>query len=225
MPFSDWLYSSFYWHSGLPERLDRFGIRRISYRSCTDIRKLLMQAIPRALVIGLSIFLFLAMAQRTDAAETQIGNRHVYGLWENIDSSLLTIAQILSGADPWHEDVAALSPQNFQGTTIDKVFEEIEAFQLGAADLLAISNEKMDTLESVAQNGVDLPSVLLLSNDLLALQINWIVENAGHRLPIAGMMSRKPADALSKDVTLDELFAMIDLTNRRLELINARANR
>lgn len=142
----------------------------------------------------------------------------VFSLWTNIDDSLLAVARVVSDDADWYGGLAAMAPEEFTDKTPGDVLGQVEVFRAKLDRLRQSGNLKLtERFEEVT--GEVTPSVVYLnSGHVLNAQIDWLIRNTGPSQLVSqfyvrhGFTGKRPSD----------VFGLVDLANRRIDLILAK---
>ncbi len=140
----------------------------------------------------------------------------VYAIWANVNDSLLAVARRVSRDAAWNASLAASAPRPARGKTLDELLERIAGYRA--------------KLDAFRRRGGPAPSerppaperaTALYLNSAYALNgsVDWLVHQTGPHYLVSRFYRRR--DPGNK--TLDEVFALVDLAERRLDLILRRA--
>lgn len=167
------------------------------------------------------LFRFLVLASlvivpgRADALELGLTPGHVFSLWTNINNSLLAIARSISDDPSWNARLAVLTPRHFAGKRPPDTLKSVHAYRV-----------KFDRLRELAALGrakhydhrdfsVTPRIVYVISGYVLNGQIELLVNRTPPELLISPFYVQHDFD--TKKVS--DNFALIDLADRRLDLI------
>ncbi len=178
-----------------------------------------------ALIVVLCGSILLAPA-KSSAIELGLTPKNVYGLWININKALLARAERDLRNPETLRQLSTLPPRQFNGMRPGDVFNKASAFWVdlsAAIDLVALppTPSWIDAYAQLIETGTETTSgttpsqVFLLSSKILNAMVKDYVTATGGRLPISGFYVDH---ALSGKVPSD-VFGMVDLAQRRLDLI------
>lgn len=171
---------------------------------------------PRKLIFNALVLAALVLAPaRAGAIELGLTPDHVYSLWININNSLLVIGRSISEDASWNDRLKALAPRQFSGKQPPDTLASVNAYRL-----------KLDRLRELAALG---PTKRFNHGDF-SVTPRIVYVNSGHVLngQIELLVNRTPPDLLVSpfyvqhdfnSMSVSDNFALIDLADRRLDLI------
>lgn len=152
---------------------------------------------------------------RLDPSKFGLTPSHVFSLWVNINNCLLAVARELSRDRDFHERLGRLSPMVTDGKNPSDVLERVLAMRVQidrvrrAAKLRESAHFRADSVEIT-------PSIVFLtSGDVLDGLAGWYVLLSDPKKPISRFYVRHKFTGK----TPSEVFGLVDLAQRRLELI------
>lgn len=165
----------------------------------------------RALVL---VGLILVPA-RAGAIELGVTADHVNSLWININSSLLAVADSISTDPAFRKQLKAVMPGRFEGKTPPEVLEFVNMYRF-----------KLDRLRGLGVLG----RTKRYNHGDFVVSPRIVYVNSGHVLngQIELLVNRTPPEFLISPFYVqhdfigkspDDNFALIDLANRRIDLI------
>lgn len=173
---------------------------------------------PTKLIFRVLVLAGLVLAPaRAGAGAIELGLTadHVYSLWTNINSSLLAVADSLATIPALRDQLMAVTPRRFKGKAPADVLERVNAYRL-----------KLDRLRGLGVLG----PIKLYNHGDFPVTPRIIYVNSGHVLngQIELLVNRTPPDLLISPFYVqyefsgkrpDDNFTLIDLADRRLDLI------
>ncbi len=139
---------------------------------------------------------------------------HVFSLWTNINNALITSARIVSN-DAVTETVAAMRPKIFIGKVPADVLERARAVREKLDSLRRNSGLKQTILFNSDQGRITPSDVYLNSGHVLDGLVGWLIHGTGPDL----LASRFYVRHKYSGKTPSDVFGLVDLANRRLEMI------
>jgi len=178
------------------------------------------------ILVGLLALFVVASPGKCRALELGLTPSHVYSLWLNINRSLLAYAHIVLGDEQRQEELEAMRPAVFK----DKVPADVYALarKTGARlrGYIAIPSEvphwlheyeKINSLPAPKDEKITPSAVFLISTQLLNGVVDVVVDNTGWEQSVSDLY----ATELHFDKTPSDVFGLVDLALRRLEIILA----
>ncbi len=170
--------------------------------------------------LGIVTFVLVAVAiapRSGHAVELGLTPSHVFSVWQNINSALMTVARVSSGGADLGQRLGAVAPGSFEGKKPADVLKQVSKCR-----------EKLDRLRSKSglkatgryQNdgGTVTPSLVFLnSGAVLDGVVLWVVKNTTKEQLVSQFYTRH--DISGK--TPSDVFGLVDLATRRLDLILA----
>ncbi len=149
------------------------------------------------------------------AVELGLTPSHVVSLWTNTNSALVTMAGIVSKDSSVAEKVKATKPLNFTGKKPSDVLKRVAEFR-EKLDRLRKKGSLPPTKRYQQGKGIITPSVVFLnSGHVLDATVHWVIKNSGKDQLVSPFYIRH--DISGK--TPSHAFAMVDLANRRIDMI------
>jgi len=185
----------------------------------------IFRVIRRLKPIGLAVFLTLCSTGPGQALELGLTPSHVYGLWLNINSVFYEIQRQSTPQDDLLNNINAVRPVTFKDKKPANVFVRARAIQARLIKLYGLSPpppppswiEDYQVLEGKTVGGEITPSqVFLLSTQILNALVEKYVDLTDGGLPVSQFYRDKQ---ISGKVPSD-VFGLVDLLGRRLELID-----
>lgn len=176
------------------------------------MRQLGAQSAALLFVFGM---LFQLHANPAGAAALGTTPNHLVGLWTNVNDCLVTAAPYAKDDAALRTDLAAMTPNRYDGVEPRDVFDQVVAFR-----------SKLDRLRS----GSKLNATKTYRTDDTAISASHVFVNSGHALnglvewlivssEKDQLVSRFYKDHELSGKTLDDAFALAELANRRLDSI------
>lgn len=140
---------------------------------------------------------------------------HVFSLWTNTNNALETMAGILTKDSSLRQKVKATTPRGFTGKKPADVLRRVAEFR-EKLDRLRQKGSLPPTKRFVHGTGTITPSVVFLnSGHVLDATVQWVIKNSGKDQLVSPFYVRH--DISGK--TPSDAFAMVDLANRRIDMI------
>ncbi len=155
------------------------------------------------------------------ALELGLTPSQVFSLWTNINQCLLATAKVVSADGAWRESLAAMTPRRFEGKTPEHVLERLAAFRAKLDEMRRTAG--LARVEAV-DDGDDTvtPSVVFLnSGRVLNGLVEWLIVNTGPEQLVSRFYTRHPFTGKAPS----NVFAQVDLAERRIDAILARLRR
>lgn len=170
----------------------------------------------RPTLFAASILLTTAIGVGSSAAlELGLTPNHVYSLWTNINASLLVISEQTARNPMLPARVEAMSRKSFSGKTPADVLREIAGFQ-AKVDGLRRTAKLPGVKPGPGADGAITPSVVFLaSGNVLDGVVDWLIRHTGPEQLVSQLYTVH--DFTGKKHS--DVFAMVDLANRRLDAI------
>ena len=166
------------------------------------------------LIIGIAVGV-VQVAGEVRAQELGLTPSHVVGLWTNINSALVTVAEASSGGQALAESLASTTATRFENKKPADVLAHAFAFRAKLDGLLAKTG-LAPTKQYDQGAGVVTPSVVFLNSGyLLDAVVGWIVEKTTKEQLVSPFYARL---AISGK-TPSDAFGMVDLAIRRIDRI------
>ncbi len=170
--------------------------------------------IAAAMLIGMAL-----NPSQASARELGLTPSHVYALWVNINDSLIGIAGVMSGDASLRDTLSSMSPRKFDGKRPSDVLRRIGLMHSRFRSL-GLSAQFSGPLTEDQQYDVELglatPSdVFIRSGNILDGLVVWLIENTEKKQQISGSYTRRKFH----DKTPSNVFGLVDLADRRLEMI------
>jgi hypothetical protein len=160
----------------------------------------------------------LAFVLPVRALDLGLTPSHVFSLWTNINQAILTIADLKLRDGALNEKIRAMNPAAFFGKTPGNVLAlglEVESM----IDTLRVGSDLPPTGQFIVSDETTTPSdVFLVSSRILGSSVEWIIRNTepDH------LVSKYFAEHEFADKTPSNVFGLVDLAHRRMELIVGR---
>jgi len=162
----------------------------------------------------------VAAAPAARAQELGLTPNHVVSLWTDTNDALVVVAGVISDDEAWVDRLAATTARSFSGKAPADVLERVAAFR-DKLDRLRRSGGLEPTQRYDNGGGAVTPSVVFLnSGHVLDAVVSWIIENTGREQLVSGFYTRHGFSGK----TPSDAFAMVDLANRRIDLILEKAS-
>lgn len=154
-----------------------------------------------------------------DLAQPRLGLNpgHVFSLWTNINACLISIAHVISDDADWHDRLAAMTPKTFQGKEPADVLKRLKAYR-NKFDRLRGKENLSHTKWFNVDSKVISPSVSYVnSGHVLNSHVEWLIRHTSSEQLISPFYTRHDAQGKNPD----DVFALLDLADQRLDLILA----
>lgn len=155
------------------------------------------------------------------AFELGLTPSQVFSLWTNINDCLLATARVVSDDGAWRESLAAMTPRRFEGKTPDHVLERLAAFRAKLDKMRRTAG--LARVEAVDDGyGAITPGVVFLnSGRVLNGLVEWLIVNTGPEQLVSQFYTRHAFTGKAPS----NVFAQVDLAERRIDAILARLRR
>lgn len=151
------------------------------------------------------------------AVELGLTPSHVVSLWTNTNNALETMAGIITKDSSLQQKVKATTPLGFTGKKPGEVLKRVAEFR-EKLDRLRQKSSLPPTKRYQYGSGTITPSVVFLnSGHVLDATVHWVIKNSGKDQLVSPFYVRH--DISGK--TPSDAFAMVDLANRRIDIILA----
>lgn len=153
------------------------------------------------------------------AVELGLTPSHVVSLWTNINEALVTIGSALPGGANISGDLEAMTPKVFPGKKPGDVLNQVVRFRQKLDRLRGKSGLKTTRVYKDPAGGEVTPSVVFLNSGHVLDSVVLLLNRYDRNRLISGFYVRhdisgkKPSDA----------YGMVELANRRLDAIGAKA--
>ena len=167
--------------------------------------------------LGLAFFLVLA-APASAEREASLGMtpNQVFNVWFNINEALIAASDVIAPESGVKEALMELSPASVpDGKQLVDVLIRVETFRQ-RLDALRRS-EGLPTSRTVQFRSPEVTSsyVFVNSSHLLNALVDWLIRNTPPEQLVGRFYRRRDFH----DKTLDEVYALVDLAQRRMELL------
>lgn len=144
---------------------------------------------------------------------------HVYSLWTNINGSLVTVARVISGDPAWRKRLTAYSARKFEGKRPSDVLRRVADYRAKLDRLLRRESLALTKQLPAGEEEVTPSEVYLNSGFVLNAQVRWLIVNTGPEQTVSQFYYRHDFSG----ETPSDVFALVDLANRRLDEILSKA--
>ncbi len=158
-----------------------------------------------------------AISGKAYAVELGLTPSNVVSLWTNVNNALITVAEISSAGAEWARAIPNTAPTTFSGKKPTDVLARVAEFR-EKLDRLRLRSGSAATKRYENADGVITPSVVFLNSGyVLDGVVSWIIDNTDAAQLVSPFYTRH--DVSGK--TPSDAFAMVDLANRRIDVILA----
>ncbi len=167
----------------------------------------------------------VAVPGQARALELGLTPSQVFGLWVNINNSLLAFGGLTSDDERWISELAASSPKRFEGKQPRDVLALVKAFQSRFHEFHATHSGALPERrtgahpDSGGERAVTPSDVFLESGHVLDDLVGHILDLGNRRLPITQFYARNSF----RDKTPSHVYGLVDLARHRLESILAKS--
>ena len=172
----------------------------------------------RLAIVAVMLAGLAAAPVNAHALDLGLTPRHVFSLWTNINNALIASARIVSN-DAVTESVATMGPKVFIGKVPADVLERARAVREKLDSLRRNSGLKQTVLSDSNEGRITPSDVYLNSGNVLDGLVGWLIHGTGPDLLASRFYVRHKFSAK----TPSDVFGLVDLANRRLEMILDRA--
>jgi hypothetical protein len=166
-----------------------------------------------AAIAGIVLAVALCSA-RSEAADLGLTPSHIVSLWTNINSTLLTAAEIVRGPEG-RTALEAMTAKNFPGKSPRDVQDKVVEFRTKLDTIVTSMGLDPTTTYADPHGGDVTPSVVFMNSGyVLDSMVRAIIGLDGQRL-VSGFYTRHDLSGLSPG----DAYAQVDLANRRLDVI------
>lgn len=149
------------------------------------------------------------------AVELGLTPSHVFSLWTNINTALVTTGSAVTGDDDVSRRLAGMSPAAFHDKTPGNVLEQVAAFRDKLDRLKAASGLNATQVYRDPEGGEVTPSVVFLnSGHVLDSLVLLLIHSDSKRL-VGGFYARHEISGK----TPSNVFGLVDLANRRMDAL------
>ena len=182
--------------------------------SAPVIRNLKIKTIGWAFFVAVSLGM-LAYPSSPRALDLGLTPSHVYSLWTNINDSLVASSRVVSGDTALRAKISEMKLGNFSGKNPGDVLNHLALYREKLNRLLRAKN--LPVVKRVAfDGGVVTPSdVYLNSGHVLTAQIRWLIVETGREQTVSQFYARHGFSGK----TPSDVFALVELANRRIDLL------
>lgn len=179
-----------------------------------------MIALTIAMVLGT-----VANPGQASALELGLTPSQVFGLWVNINNSLLAVGELTSADERWFSELSASTPKPFEGKQPKDVLALVKAFQSRFHDFRSPHTDGLPERPTGAPSGnggersVTPSDVFLESGHVLDDLVGHILDLGNRRLPITQFYARNSF----RDKTPSHVYGLVDLAHRRLVSVLAKS--
>lgn len=163
----------------------------------------------------------IGIAQSTRALELGLTPSHVYATWNNVNDALVAIAQTMPDGKVWQTEFAAMAARRFNGKKPGDVLEQVTGFK-------AKFGKEQSKIKAAANwwigqkiEEVTPTEVFLNSYHVLAGVVSHLIELSDRRQLVSQFFVRRKFTGK----TPSDVFGLVDLAQRRLDLILAKQSR
>ncbi len=182
-------------------------------------------ALAMATVLGAVALGTVASPGQARALELGLTPSQVFGLWVNINNSLLAVGGLTSDDERWVGELSATAPKPFEGKQPRDVLALVKAFQSRFHDFHSPHNDESPGRRTGTPSGdggertVTPSDVFLESGHVLDDLVGHILELGNRKLPITQFYARNSF----RGKTPSHVYGLVDLAHRRLASILAKS--
>lgn len=138
---------------------------------------------------------------------------HVFGLWTNINNNLIASSRVVSGDTALPAALGAMKAKKFSGKNPADVLGQLVIYR-EKLDQLLLAQNLPQTRKVIHDGDITTPSdVYLNSGHVLNAQVRWLIVNTGPEQAVSHFYTRHRFTGK----TPSDVFAMVDLANRRMD--------
>ncbi len=163
-------------------------------------------------IVLLSVLAFPTSPRALDLGLTP---SHVYSLWTNINDSLIASSRVVSGDKALPTTLATMKPGNFSGKRPADVLNRLAVYREKLNRLLRVKNLPMTKLAKTDGSAITPSDVYLNSGHVLTAQIRWLIVKTGPEQTVSQFYTRHGFSGK----TPSDVFALVELANRRMDLL------
>jgi hypothetical protein len=156
------------------------------------------------------------------AIEFNLSPTQVFTVWEGINQSLLDIARAISDDPAWHRELSEIRPRAVKGIRPADVLEQLSAYRAGMDRLRRRAGLTPIRRFGGDSKSVDPTVVYVNSGMVLNGQVEWLIRNTGPE-QLVSQFYPEHGHAHSDEKSPNDVYAAVNLANRRLAVIIARA--
>lgn len=162
----------------------------------------------------------LAFPASPRALDLGLTPSHVYSLWANINESLIAATRTVSSDTNRRNALTALKPNQYSGKKPADVFVQVGIYREKLNRLLLVQN--LPLAKQVGQvDGTITPSnVFLNSGHVLNAQVRWLIVMTGKEQTVSQFYERHEFSGK----TPSDVYGLVDLANRRMDMLLGHAN-
>ena len=144
---------------------------------------------------------------------------HVYSLWVNINNSLITASRVISGDSNLRTTLIEMKPEKISGKTPADVLDQLGLFREKLNRLLLAENLPRVARTASHREKITPSDVYLNSGYILNAQMKWLIVRTGPEQSISHFYTRHGFAGK----TPSDVFGLVDLANRRVDKLLAKA--
>lgn len=166
----------------------------------------------RTLIIAVFLSV-LAYPSGSRALDLGLTPSHVFSLWTNINENLIVVAGVVSGISALPAALSEMRPNIFSGKSPADVLTQLVVYRTKLNRLLGLKG--LPQAEQVETDGGPItPSdVYLNSGHVLGAQVRWLITETGPEQTVSQFYTRHGFTGK----TPNDVFALVDLANRRMD--------
>jgi hypothetical protein len=165
-------------------------------------------------------FMLLSLFASKDVFALELGltPSHVYGLWSNVNQALTGLANARTDNNTLINQLNNMTPGSFSGKTPGDVLKHATTFRNKLDQLKKQHNLEKTNAIVLSDKEKITPSVVFLnSGNILDSLVLLVIDSTAKNKPVAHYF--KTQDVSSKKPS--DVYAMVDIANRRLDHIIA----
>ena len=184
---------------------------------CPPCRTEPMAGVKRRAVLAAVLAVSLLGVRPGHALDLGLKPGQVYSLWANINACLLQFAEVVSKDMAWHERLAAMPVKSFPNKRSADVLAQVGLYRAKLDRLRHLSELTPTRRIPEEQAHITSSDVYLTSSEVLHAQVELLIRFTGPEQLVSQFYVRHRDD----EKTPSQVFALVDLASRRLDLILA----
>ncbi len=157
----------------------------------------------------------LASPSSLRALDLGLTPSHVYSLWTNINDSLIVSSRVVSGDKALLTTLAEMKPEEFSGKRPADVLNRLAVYREKLNQLLLAKNLPKAKRAALDGGAITPSDVYLNSGHVLTAQVRWLIVETGPEQTVSQFYTRHGFSGK----TPSDVFALVELANRRLDLL------
>ncbi|MDP6717863.1 MAG: hypothetical protein QGF59_04395 [Pirellulaceae bacterium] len=166
---------------------------------------------------GTALFPFRGLAIELDLTPAQ-----VFAVWTGINESLLVIARVVSNDTAWHREISEIRSKDVKDKRPADVLGQLRKYRAKLDGLRRTAGLK--PIRRFVVDGKPVTPVVVYVNSGLVLngQVEWLIHNTGS-IQLVSQFYPTYDQVGSSERTPSHVYALVNLANRRLAKILAKA--